>query len=114
PEAASLPLVGVGLSTSQPPLYTVEDEADTELAKYNQLMFKDFKKFQAELDRYHDVNYASRVEMDCAKAKGELISYKMSSEKSFNEYTRKINDLNQMISEMKKELIAHQESISIM
>ncbi|GJR50200.1 hypothetical protein Tco_1400721 [Tanacetum coccineum] len=38
----------------------------------------------------------------------------MSSEKSFNENTQKINDLNQMISEMKKELIAHQESISIM
>ncbi|GJY47834.1 hypothetical protein Tco_0437790 [Tanacetum coccineum] len=77
-------------------------------------MFKDIKKFQVELDRYHDVNYALKVEIDCAKAKGELISYKMSFEKSFNEYTRKINDLNQMISEMKKELIAHQETISIM
>ncbi|GJW98572.1 retrovirus-related pol polyprotein from transposon TNT 1-94 [Tanacetum coccineum] len=54
------------------------------------------------------------VEIDCAKARGELISYKMSSEKSFNEYTRKLNDLNQTISEMKKRLIAHQESISIM
>ncbi|GKE97857.1 hypothetical protein Tco_0021208, partial [Tanacetum coccineum] len=57
-------------------------EANTELAKNNQLMFKDLKKFQAELDRYHDVNYASKVEIDCAKDKGELISYKMSSEKS--------------------------------
>ncbi|GJZ63818.1 retrovirus-related pol polyprotein from transposon TNT 1-94 [Tanacetum coccineum] len=46
---------------------------------------KDLKKFQAELDRYHDVNYAS-----------------------------KINDLNQTISDMKKELFAHQETISIM
>ncbi|GJR77095.1 integrase, catalytic region, zinc finger, CCHC-type containing protein [Tanacetum coccineum] len=89
-------------------------KAITELAKNNQLMFKDLKKFQAELDRYHDVNYASKVEIDCAKAKGELISYKMSSEKSFNEYTRKIDDLNQMISEKKKELIAHQEIITIM
>ncbi|GJS54694.1 hypothetical protein Tco_0628056 [Tanacetum coccineum] len=35
------------------------------------------KKFQAELDRYYDVNYASKVEIDCAKAKGDLISYKM-------------------------------------
>ncbi|GJX66033.1 retrovirus-related pol polyprotein from transposon TNT 1-94 [Tanacetum coccineum] len=60
-------------------------EANTELAKNNQLMFKDLKKFQAELDRYHDVNYAS-----------------------------KINDLNQTISEIKKELFAHQETISIM
>ncbi|GJX76318.1 hypothetical protein Tco_0323129 [Tanacetum coccineum] len=89
-------------------------EANTKLANNNQLMFKDLKKFQAELDRYHDVNYASKVEIECAKAKGELVSHKMSSEKPFNEYTRKINDLNQMILEMKKELIADQESISIM
>ncbi|GJX71956.1 retrovirus-related pol polyprotein from transposon TNT 1-94 [Tanacetum coccineum] len=38
----------------------------------------------------------------------------MESQKSFNEYTQKINDLNQTISEMKKELFAHQETISIM
>ncbi|GKA66866.1 hypothetical protein Tco_0766674 [Tanacetum coccineum] len=89
-------------------------EANNELSKTNQLMFKDLKKFQAELDRYHDVNYASKVEIDCAKAKGDLVSYKMESQKSFNEYTQKINDFNQTISEMKKELIAHQETISIM
>ncbi|GKB82335.1 gag-pol polyprotein [Tanacetum coccineum] len=89
-------------------------EANNKLSKTNQLMFKDLKKFQSELDRYHDVNYASKVEIDCAKAKGDLMSYKMESQKSFNEYTQKINDLNQMISEMKKELIAHQETISIM
>ncbi|GJY70109.1 hypothetical protein Tco_0473091 [Tanacetum coccineum] len=41
-------------------------------------------------------------------------SHKMSSKKSFNDYTQKINDLNLTISEMTKELIAHQESISIM
>ncbi|GJV93761.1 retrovirus-related pol polyprotein from transposon TNT 1-94 [Tanacetum coccineum] len=35
-------------------------EANNELSKTNQLMFKDLKKFQAELDRYHDVNYASK------------------------------------------------------
>ncbi|GJV75204.1 hypothetical protein Tco_1506788 [Tanacetum coccineum] len=45
-------------------------EANNELSKTNQLMFKDLKKFQAELDRYHDVNYASKVEIDCAKPKG--------------------------------------------
>nr|GEY41404.1 hypothetical protein [Tanacetum cinerariifolium] len=89
-------------------------EANNELSKTNQLMFKDLKKFLAELDRYHDVKYASKVEIDCAKAKGDLMSYKMKSEKSFNEYTQKIKDLNQTISEMKKELFAHQETISIM
>nr|GEY58716.1 hypothetical protein [Tanacetum cinerariifolium] len=77
-------------------------------------MYKDLKKFQAELDRYNDVKYASKVEIDYAKAKGDLMSYKMESKKSFNAYTRKINDLNQMISEMKKELFAHQETISIL
>nr|GEW12905.1 hypothetical protein [Tanacetum cinerariifolium] len=82
-------------------------QANNELSKTNQLMFKDLKNFQAELDRYHDVKYASKVEIDCAKAKGDLMSYKMEFEKASNEYTRKINDLNQTISEMKKELFAH-------
>nr|GEX98739.1 hypothetical protein [Tanacetum cinerariifolium] len=89
-------------------------EANNELSKTNKMMYKDLKKFQAELDRYNDVNYASKVEIDCEKAKGDLMSYKMESEKSFNKYTQKINDLKQMISEMKKELFAHQETISIM
>nr|GFC51719.1 hypothetical protein [Tanacetum cinerariifolium] len=52
-------------------------EANNELSKTNQLMFNDLKKFQAELDRYHDVKYASKVEIDCAKAKEDLMSYKM-------------------------------------
>ncbi|GKC92218.1 hypothetical protein Tco_1157660 [Tanacetum coccineum] len=77
-------------------------------------MFKDLKKFQAELDKYNDVNYASKVEIDCAKAKGDLMSYKINFEKSSNAYTRQKNDLNQTISDMKKELYAHQEIISIM
>ncbi|GJT54254.1 hypothetical protein Tco_0989308 [Tanacetum coccineum] len=44
--------------------------------------FKDLKKFQAELDRYHDVNYASKVAIDCAKAKGDLNVIQMESVKS--------------------------------
>ncbi|GJR50614.1 retrovirus-related pol polyprotein from transposon TNT 1-94 [Tanacetum coccineum] len=48
-------------------------EANNELSKTNQLMFKDLKKFQAKLNRHHDVNYASKVEIDCAKAKGDLM-----------------------------------------
>ncbi|GKF53625.1 retrovirus-related pol polyprotein from transposon TNT 1-94, partial [Tanacetum coccineum] len=34
-------------------------EANNELSENNQLMFKDLKKFQSELDKYNDVNYAS-------------------------------------------------------
>nr|GEX67146.1 hypothetical protein [Tanacetum cinerariifolium] len=75
---------------------------------------KDLKKFQAKLDRRNDVKYASKMEIDCSKAKGDLISYKMESQKLFNAYLQKINDLNQTISEMKKKLFAHQETISIL
>nr|GEV79974.1 Gag-Pol polyprotein [Tanacetum cinerariifolium] len=75
---------------------------------------EDLKKFQAELEKHHDVNYMSKVETDYAKAKGDLKSYKMKSQKSLTVHTQKINDLNQTISEIKKELLAHQETISIM
>ncbi|GKE06792.1 hypothetical protein Tco_1398810 [Tanacetum coccineum] len=49
-------------------------EAKNELSKTNKLMFKDLKKFQAELDKYHDVNYTSKVAIDCEKVKGDLMS----------------------------------------
>nr|GEU89772.1 hypothetical protein [Tanacetum cinerariifolium] len=57
-------------------------EANNKLSETNALMYKDLKKFQAELDRCNDVEYALKVEIDCAKAKGDLISYKMESQKS--------------------------------
>ncbi|GJY13668.1 hypothetical protein Tco_0382977 [Tanacetum coccineum] len=69
-----------------------QDE-DDDLARERDLLaslidkLKNLKKFQAELDRYHDVNYASKVENDYAKDKGDLVSYKMESQKYFNEYT---------------------------
>nr|GEW77646.1 retrovirus-related Pol polyprotein from transposon TNT 1-94 [Tanacetum cinerariifolium] len=56
-------------------------EANNELSRTNELMYKDLKKFQAELERHNDVKYASKMEIDCAKAKGDLMSYKMESEK---------------------------------
>ncbi|GJT19982.1 retrovirus-related pol polyprotein from transposon TNT 1-94 [Tanacetum coccineum] len=51
------------------------DQDDNDLAKECDLLasliekLKYLKKFQAKLDRYHDVNYASKVEIDCAKVK---------------------------------------------
>nr|GEV17562.1 hypothetical protein [Tanacetum cinerariifolium] len=89
-------------------------EANNKLSETNALMYNDLKKFQVELDKRNNVKYVSKVEIDCAKAKGDLISYKMRSQKSFNIYTKTINDLNQTISKMKKELSAHQETISIL
>nr|GEZ02087.1 hypothetical protein [Tanacetum cinerariifolium] len=87
-------------------------EANNKLSETNNLMYTDFKKSQAELARRNDVEYASKVEIDCAKARGDLISYKIESQKSFNKYTQTTNDLNQTISEMKNKLFAHQETIS--
>nr|GEX72685.1 retrovirus-related Pol polyprotein from transposon TNT 1-94 [Tanacetum cinerariifolium] len=89
-------------------------EANNKMSETSALMYKDLKKSKAELDRRNDVEYASKMEIDCAKAKGDLISYKMESQKSFNKYTQQINDLNQTISEIKKKLFSHQKTISIL
>nr|GEV43980.1 hypothetical protein [Tanacetum cinerariifolium] len=62
-------------------------EANNKLSETNKLMYTDLKKFQAELDRRNNVEYALKVEIDCAKAKGDLVSYKIESQKSFNKYT---------------------------
>nr|GEY27276.1 uncharacterized mitochondrial protein AtMg00810-like [Tanacetum cinerariifolium] len=89
-------------------------EANNKLSETNNLLYNDFKKSQAELARRNDVEHASKVEIDCAKARGDLISYKMESQKSFNRYTQMISDLNHTIYEMKEKLCAHQETISIL
>nr|GEX35410.1 hypothetical protein [Tanacetum cinerariifolium] len=69
-------------------------EANNELSKTNQLMYKDLKKFQAELDKYRDVKYASKVEIDYAKAKGDLMSYNVESEKKVKMSHTPINNEN--------------------
>nr|GFB68746.1 hypothetical protein [Tanacetum cinerariifolium] len=74
----------------------------------------DLANEQAELARRNSVKYDSKVETDCAKARGDLTSYKMESQNSFNKYTQTIKDLNQTISKMKNKLSAHQETISIL
>nr|GEY35670.1 putative reverse transcriptase domain-containing protein [Tanacetum cinerariifolium] len=56
-------------------------EVNNKLSETNNLLYTDFKKSQAELARRNDVEYASKVETDCAKARGDLISYKMESQK---------------------------------
>nr|GEX02508.1 hypothetical protein [Tanacetum cinerariifolium] len=89
-------------------------EPNKKLSETNKLLYDDFKKLEAELARRNSVEYASKMEIECAQIRGDLISYKVESQKSFNKYTQTINDLNQMISEMKNKLCAHQETISIL
>nr|GEZ05426.1 hypothetical protein [Tanacetum cinerariifolium] len=49
-------------------------EANNKLSETNELMYNDLKKFQVGLDRRNDVKYASKMETDFAKSKGDLMS----------------------------------------
>nr|GFB83234.1 hypothetical protein [Tanacetum cinerariifolium] len=67
-----------------------------------------------EFARRNSKEYASQMELECAKVRGHLLSYKMHYQKSCTKYTDTINDLNQTISKIKDKLSAHQETISIL
>nr|GFA25862.1 hypothetical protein [Tanacetum cinerariifolium] len=89
-------------------------EANNKLSETNNLLYADYKKSEAELVRRNSKEYASQMELECAKVRGDLLSYKMDYRKSCTKYTDTINDLNQTISKMKDKLSAHQETISIL
>ncbi|GJW74636.1 ribonuclease H-like domain-containing protein [Tanacetum coccineum] len=96
---------------------TDDESDDQELEAHYMFMVQVQEITPDQVDNYgpiFDDEPMHKVEIDCAKAKGDLMSYKIDFEKSSNAYTQKINDLNQTISDMKKELCAHQETISIM
>nr|GEZ91994.1 hypothetical protein [Tanacetum cinerariifolium] len=101
-----------------PPGRGMRENDDNDLANEHELLASLIEKLKSEIDdsknRNKFLETSNKVEIDCAKAKGDLISYKMESQKSFNKYTQTINDLNQTISEINKKLCAHQETISIL
>nr|GFA13894.1 hypothetical protein [Tanacetum cinerariifolium] len=67
-----------------------------------------------ELQRHNTIEYATEMELECAKVRGDFLSYKMESQKSCNKYTQTNNDLNQTILKMKNMLSVHQDTISIL
>nr|GEV14034.1 integrase, catalytic region, zinc finger, CCHC-type, peptidase aspartic, catalytic [Tanacetum cinerariifolium] len=89
-------------------------EANNRLSETNNLLYADYKKSEAELARRNSKEYASQMELECAKVRGDLLSYKLDYQNSCTKYTDTINALNQMISEMKDKLSAHQETIFIL
>nr|GEX50401.1 retrovirus-related Pol polyprotein from transposon TNT 1-94 [Tanacetum cinerariifolium] len=89
-------------------------EANNKLSETNNLLYTDYKKSKAELARRNSKEYTSQMELECAKVRGDLLSYKMDYQKSCTKYTDTINDLNQTISKMIDKLSAHQETISIL
>nr|GFC39037.1 hypothetical protein [Tanacetum cinerariifolium] len=89
-------------------------EANNKLSETNNLLYADYKKSEAELARRNSKEYASQMELECVKVRGDLLSYKMDYQKSCTKYTDTINALNQTISKMKDKLSAHQETIFIL
>nr|GEZ56491.1 hypothetical protein [Tanacetum cinerariifolium] len=95
-----------------------QNDEDTDLVNKRELLASLIKKLKCEIDdsknRNKFLETSNKVEIDCAKTRGDLISYKMESQKSFNKNTQTINDLNQTNSEIKEKLCAHQETIIIL
>nr|GFD21904.1 hypothetical protein [Tanacetum cinerariifolium] len=52
-------------------------EANNKLSEINNLLYADYKKSEAELARRNSKEYASQMELECAKVRGDLLSYKM-------------------------------------
>nr|GEY60822.1 hypothetical protein [Tanacetum cinerariifolium] len=57
-------------------------EANNKLSETNNLLYADYKKSEAELVRRNSKEYASQMELECAKVRGDLLSYKMDYHKS--------------------------------
>nr|GEX05329.1 hypothetical protein [Tanacetum cinerariifolium] len=89
-------------------------EANNKLSEVNAHLYADYKKSKAELQRSNTIEYATEMELECAKVRGDLLSYKMEYERSSEKYTHIINGLNQTVSELKEKLSAHQDTISIL
>nr|GFB46051.1 hypothetical protein [Tanacetum cinerariifolium] len=90
-----------------------KEQANNKLSKEKDLLYADFKKSKAELKRRDSIEYATEMELECAKVKAEFYTYKKESQMSCVKNTQTINDLNQAISEMKNKLSAHQDTILI-
>nr|GEZ95864.1 tRNA modification GTPase [Tanacetum cinerariifolium] len=82
--------------------------------KFLETSYKALIEKLKELARRNSTEYASQMELECAKVRCDLLSYKMDYQKSCTKYTDTINALNQTISEIKDKLSAHQETISIL
>nr|GFA77155.1 hypothetical protein [Tanacetum cinerariifolium] len=54
--------------------YNQSKEANNKLSKENDLLYDDYEKSQAELARRNSKEYALEMEIECAKARGDLLS----------------------------------------
>nr|GEW68203.1 hypothetical protein [Tanacetum cinerariifolium] len=82
-------------------------EANNKLSKENDMLYADFKKSKAELKRRDSIEYASEMELACAKVR-EL------TRRNSKEYATQMELECEKVREMKDKLSAHQETISIL
>nr|GFC80481.1 hypothetical protein [Tanacetum cinerariifolium] len=52
-------------------------EANNKLSEVNAHLYADYKKSKAELQQRNTIEYATEMELECAKVRGELLSNKM-------------------------------------
>nr|GEY40403.1 hypothetical protein [Tanacetum cinerariifolium] len=57
-------------------------EVNNRLSETNNLLYADYKKSEAELARRNSKEYASQMELECEKVRGDILSYKMEYQKS--------------------------------
>nr|GEX07292.1 hypothetical protein [Tanacetum cinerariifolium] len=53
------------------------ESSNNKLSETNNLLYADYKTSEAELARRNSTEYASQMELECAKVRGDLLSYKM-------------------------------------
>nr|GEV73994.1 hypothetical protein [Tanacetum cinerariifolium] len=61
-------------------------EPNNRLSETNNLLYANYKNSEAELARRNSKEYASQMELECAKVRGDLLSYKIDYQKSCTTY----------------------------
>nr|GFC47991.1 hypothetical protein [Tanacetum cinerariifolium] len=89
-------------------------EANNKLSEVNAHLYADYKKSKEELKRRNTIEYATEMELEFAKLRGDLLSNKMKHKRYSEKYTHIINGLNQTVLELQHKLSAHQDTISIL
>nr|GFD12903.1 hypothetical protein [Tanacetum cinerariifolium] len=89
-------------------------EANNKLSEVNAHLYADYKKSKDELKRQNTVEYATKIELECAKLRGELISNEMERKRYSEKDTHVINCLKQTVSELQNMLSAQRETISVL
>nr|GEX21164.1 hypothetical protein [Tanacetum cinerariifolium] len=77
-------------------------EANNKLSEVNAHLYADYKKSKDELKRRNTVEYATEMELECAKLRGELLSNKMEHKRYSEKDTHEDKDIEKVIDLEKK------------